>query len=268
MSNFFAADWDFSLLESLIQDRGEVVLHETGVACPTCRREDATASLNEEDANEATRIRKVNCQNCLGYGYIYRNPTKVKGLLTSVNPGNRLPLESGYAVPGDCVFSPSLEACPINIMDRITTCIPDVLNEGQLIQRGAAGLSYAAARPTTLSANEDRLWYNGTGGAVWCEDDTGNTYEAGSDYLIVDNKIVWPTGGRAPDVGQFYVLKYYYYPEWIVYYSPLKRVDLARNLAPRVGLRKKHVAFMNTQDVSTASDRLADNLGLTGRVKI
>lgn len=260
------ADWDFSLLESLIQDRGDTVIWETGIACPRCRRDDTTASFNEKNPNEAIRIREVNCPNCHGYGFIYRNATQVLGLLTQVNAGNRQLIDIGIAMPGDCVFSPSLSACEMQDMDRVTLCVTDVLNEGQVIQRGAAHLSNARLRPTDLEETEDRLWYAGNGCAVWCEDANNVVYNADADFQIIDNKIRWI--GNTPRDGVFYTLKYYYYPEWIVYASPLQRVDRGRNLQQRVVLRKKHVAFTAQTSVATPAQRQAEQIALTGRTKI
>lgn len=259
-------DWDFGLLEGLIQDRGDWVIWETGVACPRCRREDTTASFNEVSPTEATRIREVHCQNCFGTGFIYRNATKVLGLLTGVNAGNRQLLDIGVAQPGDCVFSPSLQSLEMQDMDRVTLCITDVLNEGQTIQRAAAHLSNARLRPTDLATTEDRLWYSGNGCVVWCEDENNVVYDVGGDFEIVDNVIRWI--GRKPADGVFYVLKYNYYPEWIVYASPLQRFDRGRSLQGRVMLRKKHVVFTQQTSVATASQRQSEQLALTGRVKI
>lgn len=260
------ADWDFNLLEALIQDRGDTVIWETGLACPRCRKEDAIASFNEKNPNEAIRIREVNCPNCHGYGFIYRNATQVLGLLTQINAGNRQLIDIGLALPGDCVFSPSLAACELHDMDRVTLCVPDVLHEGQVIQRGAAHLSNARLRPTDLETTEDRLWYAGTGCAVWCEDANNEVYYADVDFQIIDNKVRWV--GNTPRDGVFYTLKYYYYPEWIVYASPLSRVDRGRSLQQRVVLRKKHVAYTSATDVATPGQRQAEQIALTGRTKI
>lgn len=260
------ADWDWGLLEGLIQDRGDEVIHETGVACPRCRKEDAVASFNERNPNEAIRIREVNCPNCHGYGFIYRNATKIKGLLTQVNAGNRQLIEIGLALPGDCIFSPSLGVCDLQDMDRVTLCLTDVAHEGGTIQRGAAHMSNARLRPTDLAENEDRLWYAGSGCAVWCEDENNVVYNAEADFQIIDNKVRWV--GKKPKDGVFYSLKYFYYPEWIVYASPLQRVDRARNLGGRVVLRKKHVAYTQATSIATPAQRQAEQIALTGRTKI
>lgn len=260
------ADWDFGLLEGLIQDRGDYVIWETGIACPHCRRDDATTSFNTKNPNEASRIRLVDCENCHGYGFIYRNATKVLGLLTAVNAGNRQLIDLGLALPGDCVFSPSLYEQEMQDMDRVTLCITDVLHEGQVIQRNAAHLSNRRTVPTTLSVNEDRLWYNGNGCAIWCEDENNVVYNVDVDFQIVDNVIRWI--GKKPADGVYYTVKYHYYPEWIVYASPLQRVDRGRNLQQRVVLRKKHVAYMQSANVSTPADRQEEQIALTGRTKI
>ncbi|NJL53724.1 hypothetical protein HC928_00365 [bacterium] len=260
-----AADWDFNLLESLIQDRGDSVIWETALACPACRREDSTASFNEVTPTEATRIRKVNCDTCEGLGFIYRNATMVKGLLTQINAGNRQLIDVGLVLPGDCVFSPSLNACEIHDMDKITLCVSDVLHEGQVIQRNAARLSFAKQKTTSLKLNEDRLWYNGDGTAIWCEDENNVVYDVGTDFVIQDNVIRWVA--RKPADGVFYTLKYSYYPEWIVYASPLQRIDRGRSLQQRVVLRKKHIVNMNAT-TTTPGDRQAEQLELTGRIKI
>lgn len=259
-------DWDFNLLEGLIQDRGDEVIWETGVACSRCRKEDATAAFNEVSPTEMTRIREVNCVNCHGTGYIYRNATKVLGLLTQVNSGNRQLIDLGIAMPGDCVFSPSLQSVEMEDMDRVTLCITDVFNEGQIIQRNAAHLSNARLRPTDLTPTEDRLWYFGDGCVVWCEDENNVVYDGGGDFEIIDNKISWI--GRRPADGTFYTLKYRYYPEWIVYASPLQRFDRGRSLQGRVVLRKKHIALPQTVNVATPSQRQTEQLSLTGRIKM
>lgn len=259
------ADWDFQLLESLIQDRGDLVIWEMALACPACRHEDSTASFNEQSPTELTRIRKVNCASCHGTGFIYRNATVVRGLLTQINSGNRQLLDLGIAAPGDCIFSPSLHAAEIHDMDKITLGVTDVLNEGQVIQRNAASLSNAQHVLSSLSANEDRLWYASDGNALWCEDENHVVYDLNSDFQIIDNKIVWT--GRIPADGVFYSLKYSYFPEWIAYVSPLTRVDVGRNLQQRAVLRKKHVAFMNN-NAPTPASRQSEQLELTGRMKI
>lgn len=261
-----AADWDWGLLEELIEDRGDQVIWETAIACATCRRSDGTSAFNEKNSTEATNIRDFNCQSCHGDGFVYRNAQVIKGLLTQVNAGARQMTDMGLIYPGDCTFSTSLRAPDLEDMDKVTLTITDVLNEGQVVQRNAAYLSNAKLRPTDLLPTEDRLWYAGDGTVIWCEDANNVVYDADIDFQVVDNKVVWL--GRKPADGVFYTIKYRYYPEWIVYASPLQRVDRGRDLKQRVVLRKKHVAFMNSTDKATPAQRQEEQLVLTGRMKI
>lgn len=258
-------DWDFNLLNMLMQDRGDQVIFETAIACPLCRKGDATAAFNEKNSTEATNIRNFDCGSCHGDGFIYRNAQIITGLLTQINAGNRQLLDIGLAFPGDCVFSPSLDAPDLDDMDKVTLCITDILHEGQVIQRNAARLSNASTRPTDLAPNEDRLWYASDGCFVWCEDQNNVVY-GDADIEIRDNVLRWV--GKKPADGVFYTIKYHYYPEWIVYASPLQRFDRGRDLKQRVVLRKKHTVFMNSTDKATPAQRQSEQLALTGRVKI
>jgi hypothetical protein len=256
-------DWDFDLLESLITDRGDEVIWETAIACP-CRREDASMSF-ADDQGAAARIRSLSCVQCHGDGFIYRNAQLITGLLTQINAGNRRLVEAGYLLPGDCTFSPSLRGPKINDFDKITFTFSEVLDEGQVICRNAARLNENKTMPTSLAANEDRLWYNGDCG-IWCEDENGVVYDSGVDYTLCGNKIQWI--GNKPADNVYYTLKYTCFYEWIAYASPLTRIDRGRDLAQRCILRRKHVAFMNETDKATPSQRQANQLSLTGRIKI
>jgi len=262
----FGADWDFPLMEEFIQDREDQVVWETAIACPTCRKGDATAAFNEKNSTEVVNIRPIDCPTCHGDGFIYRNARLITGLLTQINAGNRQLIDLGLAFPGDAIFSPALTSPDMHDMDKVTMCITDVLHEGQVIQRNAARLSNAKARPTDLDASEDRLWYPGDGCVVWCEDANNVVYFSPGDFQIIDNRIRWV--GNRPADGVFYTIKYHYYPEWVVYASPLQRVDRGRDLKQRVVLRKKHLAFMNSTEKATPAMRQAEQLALTGRVKI
>lgn len=262
----FGADWNFEYLEEFIQERGDQVIWETAISCSSCRKGDATAAFNEKNSTEMSNIRDFNCPNCHGDGFIYRNAQVVTGLLTQVNAGNRQLMEMGLVYPGDCVFSPSLRGPDMENMDKVTLCITDILNEGQVVQRNAANLSYASLRPSTLSAQEDRLWYAGDGCVVWCEDQNNVVYTSDVDFQVVDNLVRWV--GKKPADGVYYTIKYHYYPEWIVYSTPLHRVDRGRDLKQRVMLRKKHVAFLNSTDKATPAQRQTDQIRLTGKTRI
>lgn len=242
-------DWDLRALESLIQDRGDIVIVETGAACPACRNDDPYAANVTLD-NRPAYVRSFACPTCEGNGYIYRNPRKVKGLVTSVRQGNHSLIDAGFSSPGECVFSPSLDAGFVGEGDRITFTNPTQVDKGQIILRGIATKGDNATLKTDLADNEDRLWYMPESIQV-CEDANGVSYNVGADFTINGNRIQWI---NSPEVGTPYVIKYRAYMEWIVYESPLERYDRGRNLAQRVSLRKKHVIFL--QNTSNPASKI------------
>jgi signal peptidase I len=237
MSNI---DWDFGLLESLIQDRGDIVVVETGLACPACRNEDPYA-VNVTLDNRPATIRSMYCPSCNGNGYIYRGARTVKGLVTAIRQGQHQLQDVGFSSPGDAVFSPSLAAGFIGEGDRITFTNPTQVDKGQLIIRGIATKGDNATLKTDLQSNEDRIWYRPES-IQWCEDANGVVYYDNVDFKINGNRIVWI---NSPEVGTTYVIKYRAYTEWLVSESPMERYDRARNLAQKVLLKKKHVVFLN-----------------------
>lgn len=247
-------DWDFNLLESLIEDRGDVVTVETGLACPSCRNDDPYASQINFNGRPAL-IRSHYCPTCFGECYIYRNARCVKGLVTGVQQSQRDLIDAGYASPGDATFSPSLNAGYLGDFDRVTFHTTTQVDGGQLIMRGAATASTNSSLVTDLSEDQDRLWYL-PACVLWCEDSNGVVYTLGQDYTFIDKKISWING---PAVGTVYVIKYRAYMEWIVYASPMERFDRARNLAQRVLLRKKHIHFINNP-LESPTERTEDQV--------
>lgn len=257
-------DWDLEQLEAFIQRRGEEVVHETAIACPSCRNEDIFSYSVEVDGRPAN-IRSLSCPQCYGDGFIYRNPQIIKGLVSAIDPGNRVLTDIGYSVPGDCVFSPSMAVAPLGDFDRVTFQVPSSVG-GQVILRGAATMQQNASLTTDLSPQEDRLWYLPEC-ALWCEDQNGVIYTQGADYTFDDKKIVW-VDGRGPSMGTLYSLKYRAYLEWVTYSSPMERYDRGRNLAQRVLLRKKHVHFQGGNLADSPGDRLEQQEAFTTKVKI
>jgi len=261
MSNI---DWDFAKLDELIEDRGDDVVVETGVAC-TCRNHDMYASTILRN-NEPASYRRMNCVRCQGDGFFFRDARCVRGLLTGLNPGrNRQLIESGYALAGDSVFSPDRHNDSIADFDKITLMVAQDLNEGQVVMRGAAGMEENAQIPTDLSAAEDRLWYVADC-AVWCEDQDGVVYAQGADFEFEAKKIRWI--GTQPAVGKLYTIRYTGYPEWIVYTQPFLRFDNGRSLGRKLLLRRKHVHFNTGSQAHTVSARQAEQAVLTSGVKI
>ena len=258
-------DWDFDLLQSLFDDRGDNVLHEIALAC-SCNREDTYASQVEIDGRVA-RTRSLNCPNCQGDGFVYRDAKLVRGLITQINPSNRNLEEYGYDSTGDMVFSPDFNSRVISDFDRITLLSPSPLNEGQVLIRGAATIgqnSMQEGTNTDLAPNEDRLWYLATQ-SIWCEDINGVIYAEGADYTFNGKRIVWING---PAVGTPYTIKYCAYLEYVAYRGPMQRFDNARSILQKVNLKKKHVHFL--QDIGSDSpDKRAElETSFTSRVKI
>lgn len=259
-------DWQFSMHDDFIDRRGDLVLHEQGVACPACRGEDYYAS-NLMENNQPKRIRSLNCNVCQGDGFIYRNARPIRGLLTGIQHGaNRQLIEAGFMVPGDCSFSPLLSECPgISDFDRITFSHAQPINEGQVILRNAANMGENVGLEVGLTPDQDRLWYL-SDCAIWCEGEDGTLYQQGVDYTLSGKKITW-VGNRPPD-NTYYVLKYKAYLEWVAWSSPMERVDHGRTLGQKVMLRKKHVYFSTGSPADTAEARTAEQREFTQLLKI
>ena len=256
------ADWDPRLLDSLIQDRGECVTYEKGISCPVCRLEDPYASMIEHEGQPATALkRSVNCPRCYGLGYIYRDAKVIKGLFTSIQAGsNKQLLEGGWAVPGDAVFSPSMREEELSDFDKITLHYAVPVGSGHTVFRGAATKGLNAMTDTGLEPNEDRLWYRAEC-PIWCEDQYGTVYRPDVDYVLEGRIIRWI--GQAPPPDTVYTIKYRAFLEWIVYATPMTRIDSNRSLAQKVLVKKAHTAFMNAHQVDTVEKRVEQESNFT-----
>lgn len=260
-----ALDWDFRLLESLIEQRGDEVIHELGVACP-CRQQSQMGSLSYDVNQQPATVRRLDCDQCGGTGWLYRDAKIIKGLVTGVEAGrNRSLMEFGYAVPGDAVFSPSLRTVTMSDFDRITLMYPVPVNDGQVILRNVSRSGDIAMLRTGLSPDQDRLWYQADN-VYWCEDENGVLYTQDVDFTVDEKVITW-TANRPAD-GVAYVVKYDAFLEWVVYSTPLTRFDRDRSLAQRVLLRKVHVAFLNDYEFDTATKRQEKEISFTSKTKI
>lgn len=262
--SLIGVDFNFQRLEELIQARGDEVIHETAVAC-TCRNGDLHAALINIDGKPANQ-RRMDCPQCQGDGFMYRNARRIRGLITSIEAGrNRQLLDMGYAVPGDAQFSPSLKAGVMTDFDKITICGTSPVNEGQVIMRGAHTLEDNVHYVTDLETNEDRLWYR-PGCSIWCEDENGVVYSQGTDFQFVNKKIVWV--GNQPDVKTLYTVKYTAYLEWVIYATPLARFDNGRALGQRCLIRKKHTTFTEDSPMDSPAHREEREEAFTTRTKI
>lgn len=262
--SLIGVDFDFGRLEELIEARGDEVIHETAVAC-TCRNGDLHAALINIDGKPANQ-RRLECPQCQGDGFIYRNAKRIRGLITGIESGrNRQLLDIGYAVPGDAQFSPSLKAPVLTDFDKITICGTVPVNEGQVIMRGAHTLEDNAQYVTDLATNEDRLWYR-PGCSIWCEDENGVVYEHGANFTFENKKIVWENNG--PDIKTLYTIKYTAYLEWVIYATPMMRFDNGRSIGQRALIRKKHVTFTTDSPMDSPANREEKENNFTTRTKI
>jgi hypothetical protein len=231
-------DWNFPLTEGLLNNRGEDLIHETGIRC-TCGVDNTYAGQLEQ-THVARRRTTLSCKQCAGDGYLFRNARKIIGLVTGIAE-NRAREPGGWAEPGDCIASvrPGYQ---VTAGDMITFTWAMPLPDGQVIMRGAGTTGENSTRQTFLEANEDRLHYCASD-SIWCEDEDGKVYDYG-DFTFDGSKIIrWI--GNQPLQGQKYIIKYNAYLEWIAFIPPNVRVDRGRDLGSRVLLRKRHVALIN-----------------------
>lgn len=238
-------DWDYLRQNGFIEDRGTNVIHELGIAC-TCRTMDPFDQKIRLD---------LSCDKCEGFGFLYRKPQEINGLVTSVDQ-NRSLMVSGFATPGDCLFSPSpKDDHVVSDFDKITFTHEQPINDGQTIVRGAATRGGSRVTYTGLEPHEDRLFYEATK-ALHCEDEHGTVYYQGSDFELKGRVVSWNTDKMLPDTR--YTLKYMGHLEWIAYVGPFERRDRGDNLGQRVLLRKRHIAtFLNYDLKVTAENKVA-----------
>jgi len=243
-------DWNFSGQEALITNRGEDLIHETGMKC-ICNLEDTYAGMMEKGGIVPRRSTTISCPICRGDGYIYRNPQRITALITSIRRGKER-VESGWAMPGDCIMS-VVPDYQISGGDLITFTKAVPLADGQVVVRGAGTDGESEAKQTRLEDNEDRLWYNAES-SIWCEDEDGQVYENSAFQLDSSKIIKWV--GPAPAKGKRYVIKYNAFLEWIVFLPPDVRVDRGRDLGARAALRKRHVAIVNEDPRPRSNDKM------------
>lgn len=219
----------FRLHDELVADRGEILIHETGISCPKCRHGDRDDPVLFSD--------NCDCEN----GWLYRNPRKIQALVTGINIQRDLDVV-GFSVPGDCMISPRPNLRPqVSEFDKITFTWPQVTGDGEVIVRGAEYKRIKERGGTNLIAsNEDVLMYMG-GNAIHVEDVDGVLYCQDADFVFDGRIIRWVADGNSPTIRKRYTIKYEGYFEWIAIIPPVERRDRGRNLGPRVLLRKKHV---------------------------
>lgn len=226
-----AVEIDFNLLEGLTGGNGSYVIHEIALYCP-CQQ--ANASEGSVGVADPT------CPRCDGIGYLYRDPRQMYGLITGITLQKML-VEQGWAVPGDMIFAPTLHARRLATYDRVTLINP-IPVDPQVITRGT--VSTISPRPASLKSDEDFLFYEaGEKTATWIEDEDGVVYRPGQ-YSLSGRKIRWHFG---PALGKKYTIKYEGLLEYIVWTTPMERLDRNRQLGQHVMLKKR---VINATDVA------------------
>jgi hypothetical protein len=221
---------EMKLHDELINKHGEIVVHETSVACPKCRT----------GATGDAVLGHLMCSNCSGDGYLFRNPRYIQGIITGISSHNDL-VTSGFVQPGDCVMSlsPYLRP-PVSDFDKITFTWPQPMLDGEIIVRGECHKNEQERLGNIVLQNsEDRLCYEAKS-LIHCEDENQVEYFQDADFVF-DKKVVrWV--GNQPKIRTRYVIKYEAIFEWFVFNAPFERRDNGKNIGQRVVLRKRHIA--------------------------
>lgn len=160
-------------------------------------------------------------------GYIYREESRIRGLITDVRQSRELS-ELGLWLPGDCVFSPPSNV-DVSEMDKIIFTWSLPYGEGDPLVRG--------------SGASERLTYEAVS-SMYVGDEDKVRYVEGTDFRFVGKTIEWEwagKAGRAPVEGKRYVAKYKGYLEWIAFLPPIERISAGQRIGSRVPLRKKHL---------------------------
>lgn len=247
-------DWPsrgMQLQDQFVNNRGEVVVHETAIACPTCRVGDVEDLFGQ-----------VTCEQCQAGGFIYKKPRQINALVTGISATRALQ-DFGWIIPGDCVMSLSPYLQPgVDDFDKITFTWPMTVDDGEVIIRGEWNQRY----PTTFDANEDRIGYEAVE-SIACIDEDGNEYELNADFHFDNKKIVWISNNR-PEIRKRYTVKYTAYFEWIVFNPDFYRRDSDRDIGNRVVLRKRHVAFLKHDREQQPPALRRSQLGFGDTVKV
>jgi hypothetical protein len=243
-------DWNMQLHHGLIDERGETLIHETGMRC-TCNNDDTMAG--EIERTHIPRKRTTfRCDICGGSGFIYRNERKIIAIITGISEDYSRD-EQGWLSPGDCTMSAHPDY-HVSAGDRITFTWPQPIADGQVIVRGAGTFSDNSTRKTGVEENEDRLWYHAATG-IWCEDRDGKVYYPDADFTLDGSKVIRWVGNR-PNANSVYVIKYEAYLEWKVFTPSGARRDHDRDFGDRVLLRKIHLVDPNDNPQVRAQDRV------------
>lgn len=251
-------DFQPGLQEGLVSNRGADMIHEIGIACPSCRTDDLHANMTRDGESQQ---RRPFCSVCGGDGWLFRDPVLVRGLAVGITQRTEI-MEWGEGQPGTMQFSigPGFLTCGdgnrrVTRDDKFTATWDQPLNDGQTIIRGAATLDDNVRLDNNVRTDEDRLWYE-PGTALWCEDENQVVYKQNVDFRLGPGRVIqWY--GNSPLVGTKYTLKYTAFFEWIVFAPPQERRDRDnRDLGPLVTLQRRHVQIANDSPYILDTDRV------------
>lgn len=247
-------DWPSRLRfqDSMVNNRGEVVVHETAIACPKCRGREARDIVGKIST----------CENCEGGGFIYVKPRYIMSLITGIS-SQRMLQDFGFAMPGDCMMSISPFLAPsVTDFDKVTFTFSMPIDDGEVILRG----SWHERAPDFYKENEDKIAYDGEE-LIHCEDEDRIEYFMDDDFIFDKKKVIW-IGAKKPKIRSRYTIKYKAFMEWIVFQPPVVRIDVGRDLGNRVLLRKRHVAFMQHDKAHQPPAILKASLNFGGEMKV
>lgn len=102
-TGFLRLDFDKDQFDNLIETKGYPVIWERAVPCPC-----ANPGLSPQS----------NCKNCAGAGWVFINPTEIKGIITSINKDTKYKEWSEERVGTFAITVNSKHR--LNFMDRLT----------------------------------------------------------------------------------------------------------------------------------------------------
>ncbi len=101
---YMRLDFEKGQFDALVEMKGYPVIWERAIPCP-CAKMGQSAS-------------KTSCKNCAGTGWVFINPTEIKGLITSINKSTKYKEWSVELLGTFAVTVTSVNR--LNFMDRLT----------------------------------------------------------------------------------------------------------------------------------------------------
>ncbi len=215
-------DLDSGEMRSVLIGKSVRLWWEHGVPCP-CR---STRTLNGRKG--VTGEPQENCAYCGGAGTMYVNGQQIVGMRTSTSESQRLHTEYGPYAKGTMW----LTLLPEHVADHLDryTLLDGVRTHGELRKRKGTveKLRYPVIKRTFVCGTpEDRgVQQELTVGVQFCmasDSDgvvTGVELIEDTDFVVDDDgKLDWTLGddaGTAPAVGEYYTVRYYARPRFVL----------------------------------------------------